>query len=71
MNSAYRERMELANAIVMAERGNVYEGVEAMLRILAYTKNPAAKSRTKEVAIQTIAASLLTADQLQALLERR
>ena len=70
VNSAYRERMELANAIVMAERGNVYEGVEAMLRILAYTKNPAAKSRTKDVAIQTIAASLLTADQLQALLEK-
>ena len=70
VNSAYRERMELANAIVMAERGNVYEGVESMLRILAYTKNPAAKSRTKDVAIQTIAASLLTADQLQALLEK-
>ena len=70
VNSAYRERMELANAIVMAERGNVYEGVESMLRILAYTKNPAAKSRTKDVAVQTIAASLLTADQLQALLEK-
>jgi ABC-type branched-subunit amino acid transport system substrate-binding protein len=70
VNSAYRERMELANAIVMAERGDVYEGVESMLRILAYTKNPAAKSRTKDVAIQTIAASLLTADQLQALLEK-
>ncbi len=70
VNSAYRERMELANAIVTVEQGNVYEGVEAMLRILAYTKNPAAKNRTKDVAIQTIAASLMTADQLQALLEK-
>ena len=70
INSVYRERMELANAIVMVEQGNVYEGVEAMLRILAYTKNPAAKSRTKDVAIQTLAASLMTADQLQALLEK-
>ena len=70
VNSVYRERMELANAIVMVEKGNVYEGVEAMLRILAYTKNPAAKSHTKDVAIQTIAASLMTADQLQALLEK-
>ncbi len=70
VNSVYRERMELANAIVSAERGNVYEAVESMLRILAYTKNPAAKNRTKEIAIQTIAASLLTADQLQALLEK-
>jgi ABC-type branched-subunit amino acid transport system substrate-binding protein len=41
-----------------------------MLRILAYSKNPAARSRTKDVAIQTLAASLLTADQLQALLEK-
>jgi tRNA/tmRNA/rRNA uracil-C5-methylase (TrmA/RlmC/RlmD family) len=64
VNTAYRERMELAHAIVMVEKGNVYEGVEAMLRILAYTKNPAAKARTKEVVIQTLAASLLTADQL-------
>ncbi len=70
VNTAYRERMELAHAIVMVEKGDVYEGVEAMLRILAYTKNPAARSRTKEVVIQTLAASLLTADQLQALLEK-
>jgi ABC-type branched-subunit amino acid transport system substrate-binding protein len=70
VNSIYRERMELANAIVSVEQGNVYEGVESMLRVLAYTKNPAAKSRTKDVAIQTLAASLLTADQLQALLEK-
>lgn len=70
VTTPYRERMELANAILSVERGAVYEGVEAMLRILAYTKNPAAKSRTKEVAIQTLAASLMTADQLQALLEK-
>ena len=70
VGSEYRERMELAHAIVMVESGAVYEGVEAMLRILAYTKNPAAKSRTKEVAIQTLAASLMNADQLQALLEK-
>lgn len=70
VNTVYRERMELANAIVTVEKGRVYEGVEAMLRILAYTKNPAAKSRTKDVAIQTIAASLMTAEQLQALLEK-
>ena len=70
VSSEYRERMELAHAILLVEKGSVYEGVEAMLRILAYTKNPAARSRTKEVAIQTLAASLMTADQLQALLEK-
>ena len=70
VSSEYRERMELAHAILLVEKGSVYEGVEAMLRILAYTKNPAARSRTKEVAVQTLAASLMTADQLQALLEK-
>ncbi|MDO4946780.1 MAG: penicillin-binding protein activator [Fibrobacter sp.] len=70
VNTVYRERMELAHAIVMVEKGNVYEGVEAMLRILAYSKNPAARARTKDVVVQTLAASLLNADQLQALLEK-
>lgn len=70
VKSDYRERMELASAIVSVEKGAVYEGVEAMLRILAYSKNPAARSRTKDVIIQTLAASLLNADQLQALLEK-
>ena len=70
VSSEYRERMELARAIALVEKGSVYEGVEAMLRVLAYTKNPAARSHTKEVAIQTIAASLMNADQLQALLEK-
>ena len=70
VSTPYRERMELAHAIVLIERGAVYEGVEDMLRILAYSKNPAARARTKEVAVQTIAASLMTADQLQALLEK-
>ncbi|MCQ2064169.1 MAG: penicillin-binding protein activator [Fibrobacter sp.] len=70
VSSEYRERMELAHSILMVEQGEVYEGVEGMLRILAYTKNPAARSRTKEVVVQTLAASLLNADQLQALLEK-
>lgn len=70
VTSEYRERMELAHAIVLVETGNVYDGVEAMLRILAYSKNPAARSHTKDVTIQTLAASLLNADQLQALLEK-
>ncbi|MCQ2096922.1 MAG: penicillin-binding protein activator [Fibrobacter sp.] len=70
VKSDYRERMELANAILTVEQGNPYDGVEAMLRILAYSKNPAARTRTKEVAIQVLAASLLNADQLQALVEK-
>ncbi|MCF0215594.1 MAG: penicillin-binding protein activator [Fibrobacteraceae bacterium] len=70
VSTPYRERMELAQAIASTESGTVYEGVESMLRILAYSRNPAARSRTKEVVIQVLAASLLNADQLQALLEK-
>ena len=70
VKSPYRERMELANAIVTVEQGNPYDGVEAMLRILAYSKNPAARSRTKDVVVKVLAASLLNAEQLQALLEK-
>ena len=70
VSSEYRERMELAKAIVTIEQGGVYEGIEAMLRILAYSQNPAARTHTKEVLIKTLAADLLNADQLQNLLEK-
>ena len=70
VKSAYRERMELARAIVDVERGSVFDGVEAMLRVLSYSTNPAARSRAKDVVIQTLAASLLNAEQLQSLLEK-
>ncbi|MCF0224466.1 MAG: ABC transporter substrate-binding protein [Fibrobacter sp.] len=70
VKSDYRERVELADAILTVEQGNPYDGVEEMLRILAYSKNPAARTRTKDVVIQVLAASLLNADQLQALVEK-
>jgi len=70
VNSDYRERMELARAVVDVENGSVFDGVEAMLRVLSYSTNPAARARAKDVVIQTLAASLLNADQLQSLLEK-
>lgn len=70
IKTPYRERMEVAAAILSIEKGSVYDGVESLLRILAYTKNPAAFAHAKEVAIQTLAASLLTSDQLFALVEK-
>lgn len=68
--SPYRERMETINAISQIENGYVYEGVESLLGILAYTKNPAARSRARDVAVQTLAASLMPAEELQALLDK-
>ncbi len=70
VKSAYRERMELARAIVDVENGSVFDGVESMLKVLSYSTNPAARTRAKDVVIQTLAASLLNAEQLQSLLEK-
>ena len=70
VKTPYRERMEVASAILLIEKGSVYDGVEGLLRILAYTKNPAAYAHAKDIAIQTLAASLLTSDQLFALVEK-
>ena len=68
--SPYLERVQTIAAILQIESGAVYEGVENLLRILSYTKNPAAKTRAREIAIQTLAASLLPAEKLQALLDK-
>ena len=68
--SVYRERMEVASATLQIENGAVYEGVETLLRVLTYTKNPAAYVEAKDVAIQTLAVSLLSAGELFSLLEK-
>ena len=68
--SLYIERIETLNAILEVEAGNVYEGTEQLLRIFAYTKNNFAKARAKEITIQILAASLLSANELQTLLEK-
>lgn len=70
VDSPYRERMEVLSAIGQIEKGYVYEGVEQLLNVLAYTKNSAARARARDVAIQTLAASLMPAEELQALLDK-
>jgi ABC-type branched-subunit amino acid transport system substrate-binding protein len=70
VKSDYRERMELARAVIDVENGSVFDGVESMLKVLSYSTNPAARTRAKDVVIQTLAASLLNAEQLQSLLEK-
>jgi thioredoxin-like negative regulator of GroEL len=36
--SVYRERMEVASAVLKIENKSVYEGLETLLRVLTYTK---------------------------------
>lgn len=67
--SPYRERMETINAISQIENGYVYEGVEDLLSIIAYSKNSVARNHARDIAIQTLAASLMPAEELQALLD--
>ena len=68
--SAYRERMEVVSAALQIEGGSVYSGMEKLLRIMVYTKNPAAYDAAKKDAIQTLAASLLSSEELFALLAK-
>lgn len=68
--SPYLERIQTISAILQIENGAIYDGVEKLLQIITYTKNPIAKTRARDVAIQTLAASLLPAEKLQTLLDK-
>lgn len=68
--SPYRERMEIVQAVLKIERAEVYEGLESLLQLLAYTQNPVSRTRAKDLAVQTLAASLLTSKELQSLWEK-
>ncbi len=70
LESPYRERMEMIRAILKIEDALVYEGVESLLRILVYTKNPASRSRAKDLVTSALAASLLTSKELLSLWEK-
>ncbi len=70
VNSPYRERMETISAIIKIESGEVFDGVETLLRVMAYSKNPVSRARAREVTIQTLASSLMSAAELQTLLDK-
>lgn len=69
-HSPYRERMEVIQAIAKIETGNVYSGMETLFQILFYSKNGNTRAHIKEIAVHTLAASLLSAAELHALLEK-
>jgi ABC-type branched-subunit amino acid transport system substrate-binding protein len=69
--SQYRARVETALAISGVLNKNPYFSAETLRRILAYTKNPDVAERADNLLLQIMSADLLTANELQSLLEKK
>ncbi len=68
--SQYRARIETSLAILNVLAKDSYSGAETLRRILAYTKNPVAKARARDLLLQIFSAEILSANELQNLLEK-
>jgi ABC-type branched-subunit amino acid transport system substrate-binding protein len=68
--SQYRARVETALAVLNVLDRDPYSGAETLRRILAYTKNPIAKARARDLLSQIFSADILSANELQNLLEK-
>ncbi|MCL2260060.1 MAG: penicillin-binding protein activator [Fibromonadales bacterium] len=68
--SQYRARVETSMAIIAVLDKDPYFGAETLRRVLAYTKNPVSKARARDLLSQIFAADILSASELQSLLEK-
>jgi ABC-type branched-subunit amino acid transport system substrate-binding protein len=68
--SPYRARVETAIAVSSILEREPYFGAETLRRILAYTKNPVATARARDLLSQIFSADILSVSELQSLLER-
>jgi ABC-type branched-subunit amino acid transport system substrate-binding protein len=68
--SQYRARVEIAMAVVNILNKDSYSGAETLRRVLTYTKNPAATARARELLYKIFSINLLSANELQNLLEK-
>jgi len=68
--SRYRARVETALAVSSVLERNPYIGAETLRRVLAYTKNPVAAAQARDLLAQIFSADLLSANELQSLLEK-
>jgi len=68
--SQYRARVEIAMAVVNILNKDSYSGAETLRRVLTYTKNPAAAARARELLSKIFSIDLLSANELQSLLEK-
>jgi len=68
--SQYRARVEIAMAVVQILNKDSYSGAETLRRVLTYTKNPVATARSRELLHKILSTNLLSANELQNLLEK-
>jgi len=68
--SKYRARVETAMAVLKVLNKDPHSGAETLRRILAYTNNPVAAARARDLLSQIFSADLLSANELQNLLEK-
>ena len=68
--SRYRARVEIALAVANVLERNPYMGAETLRRVLAYSKSPVAIEQARDLLSQIFSADLLSANELQSLLER-
>jgi ABC-type branched-subunit amino acid transport system substrate-binding protein len=68
--SKYRARVETAMAVMSVLNKDPYSGAETLRRILAYSKNPVATARARDLLSQIFSADLLSINELQSLLEK-
>jgi ABC-type branched-subunit amino acid transport system substrate-binding protein len=68
--SLYRARVETAMAVTNVLEKSPYIGAETLRRVLAYTRNPVAIANARNLLSQIFSADLLSANELQSLLEK-
>jgi len=68
--SEYRARVETAMAVISVLNKDAYSGAETLRRVLAYSKNPAATARARDLLNHIINADILSGDELRNLLEK-
>ncbi|MDR1811383.1 MAG: penicillin-binding protein activator [Candidatus Fibromonas sp.] len=68
--SKYRARVETAMAVLSVLDRDPYTGAETLRRVLAYTRNPVASARARDLLSQIFSSDLLSLNELQSLLEK-
>ncbi|MDR2999958.1 MAG: penicillin-binding protein activator [Fibromonadaceae bacterium] len=68
--SRYRARVETSLAVLNILEKDPYAGAEMLRRVLAYTKNPVAAARARDLLSQIFSADLLSINELQNMLEK-
>ena len=67
--SQYRDRVEVAYAITKVLEGYFYDGIEDLLRVKTWTKNPVIAEKAQRKALKILSASVINKGELNSLLD--